>query len=200
VTAVALLAVALAVPDPAALARKVQASYERTTDLTAHFVQTYRYAAFGKSQVSKGVLKVKRPGRMRWDYQEPSPKTVAVVGSRLVQWEPEVEQAYVDEHFDASAMSAAVTFLLGTGSLVREFELGVDEEGWLRCTPRRPDPRVVSVSLQVGADGEVTATRVRDEQGNVNEIRFEGIRRNTGLPDAAFEVKIPEGARRLGAK
>jgi outer membrane lipoprotein carrier protein len=196
---VAVLALSLAAPDAAAVARRVQAFYEGTRDLEARFVQTYSYAGFGRSQVSKGILRVKKPGRLRWDYQEPAPKTVALVGSRLVQWEPEANQAFVDEHFDATAMSAAVTFLLGKGSLAREFDLSLDGEGWLSMRPRKPDPRVESIALEVGASGEVTATRVRDAQGNVNEIRLSEIRRNPGLPDGAFEVRIPEGARRMAA-
>lgn len=192
-----LAALALAAPDPAEVARKVQAFYERTADLEARFTQTYTHAAFGRRQESRGLLRVKKPGRLRWDYEAPAPKTVAVVGNRLVQWEPEARQAYVDERFDAGAMSAAVTFLLGRGSLAAEFELALDAEGWLRCTPRRPDPRVAAVLLRAGPTGEVTATRVVDAQGNVNEIRLEGIRRNAGLADAAFEVALPEGTRRL---
>src|SRR5512144_184364 len=70
--------------DALALVRKVQASYERTHDLSARFKQTYTYAGFGRRQVSSGVLLVKKPGMMRWDYQKPSPKTVAVKGNRLV--------------------------------------------------------------------------------------------------------------------
>jgi outer membrane lipoprotein carrier protein len=203
VPSVALLALALlsaAPADPAALAQRVQGYYERTADLSARFVQTYTYAAFGRQQVSRGLLRVKRPGKMRWDYREPAEKTIAVQGQRLVQWEPEVQQVYVDEHFDATAMSAAVTFLLGTGKLAQEFHLAVDEEGWLRCTPRKPDPRVASVSLQVGPQGQVAATRVRDEAGNLNEIRLEDVKRNAGLADGDFEVRIPAGATRMGGK
>jgi len=194
---VPLLALALAAPDATEVARRVQGFYEGTRDLEARFVQTYTYAAFGRKQVSRGTLRVKKPGRMRWDYREPERKTVALVGSRLVQWEPEANQAFVDDRFDATAMSAAVTFLLGTGSLAREFDLSLDPGGWLLLRPRKPDPRVESVALEVGASGEVTATRVRDAQGNVNEVRLSAIRRNAGLPDSAFEVTIPEGAHRL---
>jgi len=191
------LAALLAAPGPAEVAGRVQAFYERTADLEARFTQTYEYRAFGRRQESKGLLRVKKPGRMRWDYEAPAKKTVAVVGSRLTQWEPEANQAYLDERFDASAMSAAVTFLLGKGSLAREFDLSLDAEGWLLCRPKKPDPRVETVALQVGASGEVTATRVTDAQGNVNEVRFSGLRRNLGLADSAFEVALPEGTRRL---
>jgi outer membrane lipoprotein carrier protein len=63
--------------------------------------------------------------------------------------------------------------------------------------PKEEDPRVDSIALTVGADGEVRATRVVDGAGNVNEIRFEKVKRNAGLPDAAFEVKLPKDVRRI---
>lgn len=186
-------------PEAAALARKVQGAYERTRDLEAHFEQIYTYAGFGRRQVSKGTLLVKKPGMMRWDYASPSRKTIAVKGSRLVQFEPEENQAYVDEQFDATAMSAAVTFLLGKGDLAKEFDLAVDGSGALLLRPREPDPRVESIALTVGGQGEVLATRVVDGTGNVNEIKFEDVRRNAGLSDAAFDVKLPKDSRRIAA-
>ncbi len=193
-------------PDPAGpaqagdgrdLARAVQAFYERTRDLEAGFVQTYRYAAGGRRQVSRGTLRVKKPGRMRWDYQSPERKTVAVVGSRLVQWEPEANQVYRDDHFDATAMSAAVTFLLGQGKLESEFHVSSGGPGQLVLRPRKADPRVESVTLTVGPQGQVTATRVEDGQGNVNQVALEQIRRNVGLQDSDFEVQVPKDAHRI---
>jgi outer membrane lipoprotein carrier protein len=186
-------------PDPAAaaVAAKVQAFYDHTKDLTARFRQTYTYAGFGRKQVSTGRLSVKKPGMMRWDYEKPEPKTVAVKGSRLVQWEPEANQVYVDERFDSTALSAAVTFLLGKGDLVKEFVPSLDPAGVLLLTPRAPDPRVASVALTVNAEGQVEATRVVDGSGNVNEIRFEEVRRNVGLADGAFEVKLPPNVHRV---
>ena len=187
-------------PDPAAeLARKVQGFYEATRDLEARFEQTYTYAGFGRRQVSSGTLRVKKPGMMRWDYEKPAAKTVAVKGSRLVQYEPEENQAYVDEKFDASAMSAAVTFLLGKGDLAREFRLATGEGGTLVLRPREPDPRVESIALTVGPSGEVTATRVVDGAGNANEVKLTAVRRNPGLPESAFDVKLPKDVRRVDA-
>ena len=182
-----------------ALAAKVQAYYEKTKDLEARFVQTYTYAAFGRRQVSSGRFAVKKPGRLRWDYEKPEEKVVVVNGKKLVQWEPAAHQAYVDERFDATAMSAAVSFLLGEGKLASEFTLAVDGEGRLLLTPRSEDPRVESIALTVGPAGEVNASRVVDGSGNVNEVVFTDLRRNGGLPDARFEVKIPPDAQRVKA-
>ena len=177
----------------------MQTYYEGTRDLEARFEQSYTYAGFGRRQVSSGTLRVKKPGMMRWDYEKPAPKTIAVKGSRLVQFEPEEHQAYVDEKFDASAMSAAVTFLLGKGDLAREFSLSLGEGGTLLLRPKEADPRVESIALSVGGSGEVTATRVVDGAGNVNEIKLTGVRRNPGLAESAFEVKLPKDVRRIEA-
>jgi len=180
-----------------ALAREVQTYYERTKDLEARFVQTYTYASFGKSQTSRGTLRVKKPGKLRWDYLEPTPKTIVVNGPRLVQYEPDANQAYVDEHFDATALSAAVTFLLGKGSLAKEFALSSTAPGRLVLTPRQADGRVREVVLTVGEGGQVTATRVVDGSGNVNELTFEGLKRNVGLKDDLFVLELPKDVHRV---
>ncbi len=178
--------------------KRVQAFYERTRDLTAAFTQTYTYAGLGRRAVSTGTLRVKKPGLLRWDYATPTRKTIAVTGSRLTQYEPEEGQAYVDEKFDATAMSAAVTFLLGTGDLNREFEPSLGEGGALVLVPRQPDPRVARITLTTGPDGEVLATAVVDGAGNVNQLAFSALKRNAGLTEADFQVALPKDVRRIG--
>ena len=119
-----------------------------------------------------------------------------MTGTRLVQFEPEENQALVDERFDASAMSAAVTFLLGKGDLLKEFVPALGDDGALRLTPRVPDPRVARVTLTVGADGEVTGTAVLDGSGNENRLDLRGPEaqpgaRGRGLPGGAPGQRAP---------
>ncbi len=185
-------------PSAVELTRKVQAFYEKTRDLEAAFTQTYVYGGLGRKLSSTGTLKVKKPGLMRWDYQSPTVKVVAVTGKRLVQYEPEEQQAWVDEAFDATALTAAVAFLLGTGDLARDFTPSLGEGGALVLRPKAADPRVARISFTVGPDGEVLATTVVDGAGNENRLAFSAIMRNGGLADAAFEVKLPKGTRRVG--
>jgi outer membrane lipoprotein carrier protein len=201
-TAMLALLLALSVAAPAepptaseaqALVRKVQAHYDQTKDLRAKFQQTYTYSGFGRKQTSSGELLVKKPGMMRWEYKKPAPKVVVVKGSRLVQYEPEENQAYVDERFDASGMSAALTFLLGKGDLEKEFDVAVRPGGTLVLRPKVEDPRVESIELVAGPEGQILVTRVIDGSSNVNEIRLEDVKRNVGLADGAFELELPKG-------
>jgi len=117
-----------------------------------------------------------------------------------VQYEPEENQAYVDEAFDASAMSAAITFLVGKGELAREFDLSLDGAGALVLKPKVEDPRVATIVLVAGASGEVTETRVRDGAGNENRVVFQEIRVNRGLSDSDFEVKLPKDVHRVSPR
>ncbi|HYD41830.1 MAG TPA: outer membrane lipoprotein carrier protein LolA [Anaeromyxobacter sp.] len=202
-----LLALAVAAPaeppppptasEAQALVRKVQAHYDQTKDLRAKFQQTYTYSGFGRRQTSSGELLVKKPGMMRWEYRKPAPKVVVVKGTRLVQYEPDENQAYVDERFDASGMSAALTFLLGKGDLEKEFDVSVRPGGTLVLRPKVEDPRVESIELVAGPEGQILVTRVVDGSNNVNEIRLEDVRRNVGLPDSAFELELPKGVLRM---
>jgi outer membrane lipoprotein carrier protein len=188
---------AAAPPDAQALVQKVQSFYERTKDVQAKFQQIYTYSGFGRKQLSSGTLLVKKPGMMRWEYEKPAKKVVVVKGNRLVQYEPEENQAYVDEHFDSSGMSAALTFLLGKGDLAKDFEVSASGGGTLVLRPRVEDPRVDRIELVAAPDGQITATRVWDGADNLNEIRLEDVRRNTGIPDSAFDLKLPAGVTRL---
>ena len=66
-------------PSPAeALARRIEARHRGVRDLTARFVQTYRSGALGREVVEKGVLSLKPPSRMRWEYRDPGEEDVRV--------------------------------------------------------------------------------------------------------------------------
>ena len=58
----------LAEASPAeSLVRRLEAHQARVGDLTARFVQTYRSGVLGREVVERGVLSIKRPGRMLWE-------------------------------------------------------------------------------------------------------------------------------------
>ena len=56
------------------LVERLEAHHARTTDLVARFTQSYRSGMLGREVVERGVLSVKRPGRMRWEYKDPEEK------------------------------------------------------------------------------------------------------------------------------
>ena len=93
-----LLAGLLAQPAAAkGLIERMEERTRRTTSLTAEFVQTYRSAALGREQVERGTLKIKRPGRMLWEYREPERKTFLSDGKAFYFYVPAERQVIVRE-------------------------------------------------------------------------------------------------------
>ena len=58
--------------DVHALAAKIDQHYDHLRTLEARFTETYSGA--GMNRTESGTLFLKRPGRMRWDYDQPRPK------------------------------------------------------------------------------------------------------------------------------
>src|SRR4029453_6005494 len=78
---IAILLAALALPAETdaslaqSLVRRLEERQSRAQDMTARFVQSYRSGVLGKEIVERGVVRLKRPGRMLWEYKDPEKKT-----------------------------------------------------------------------------------------------------------------------------
>ena len=195
-----LLILAISLGAPAAvetpadqLLRRVEERNRRTVDLTARFVQSYRSGVLGHEIVESGSLSVKRPGRMRWEYEEPEIKTFVADGQSFYFYVPADRQVIVQSQ--SGQRGVAVTLLSGDGSLSADFEaeLPTRGEGRLRLTPREPDPDVREVLVDVGPDGEILAIEVLDIQANRSRYEFYDTKTNVGLPESLFSFEIPEG-------
>jgi outer membrane lipoprotein carrier protein len=187
--------------DARQVAVKLQAVYEGTRDFKAAFQQEYTSAALGRRKASSGFVYVKKPGRMRWDYKEPSPKHFVADGKALYVYDPELEQVMVDRSFSGSELSTAVTFLWGKGNLLEEFEVSFSTRAELQggdayvleLKPRK-SARFRKLWFAVEKDSfRVLRTLVEDPGGNLNRITFSKMATNVGLEDAAFVFEIPKG-------
>jgi outer membrane lipoprotein carrier protein len=52
--------------------KRLQARYEKTKDLQADFMQRTTIEGFERPMTSSGKVYIKKPGRLRWNYLEPS--------------------------------------------------------------------------------------------------------------------------------
>jgi outer membrane lipoprotein carrier protein len=199
-----LLALLIAAPakDPArGIARRVQAFYAQTKDFSASFHQRYTYVAIGRTEDSEGVVRVKKPGLVRWDYAKPEKRTLYLQGKTLWIWRPDDQEAQVKRDFGGDQLSSAFTFLWGKGDLLKEFSPkavavppGLPEGDALELTPLKPTPGVEKLLFVVGKDGQVLASVVTNPQSDVNQIVFSEAKIDQGLPDSLFQFAPPQGA------
>ena len=183
-------------PGPAdELARRIEERHRRASDLTAHFVQTYRSGVLGREIVERGELSMKRPGRMRWEYKDPEKKLFVSNGKTFYFYVPADRQVMVREQAGERGVTALL--LSGKGDILDHFEAALEEGAAgrqrLRLTPRKRDAEVDSVLLEVDQTAQIRGIEVMDVQGNHSRFRFEEIRENVGLSDKLFRFDIPSG-------
>jgi outer membrane lipoprotein carrier protein len=181
------------------LVHRVQAFYEKAHDLSARFVQTYENRAFHQTLQSEGRFVFKKPGMIRFDYEKPEPKFFVVKHDQIITYSPAAQQAMTGT-FHADQLSASVTFLFGKGDLAAEFKVtkadrpDLGQGTALQLVPKKPDPRFDRLFLVIDPKSdEVRESLVIDGSGNENRFVFSDVKVNGGVPESAFEVKLPEG-------
>ena len=183
-------------PSPAeALARRIETRHRGVRDLTARFVQTYRSGALGREVVEKGVLSLKPPSRMRWEYREPEKKTFVSDGKTSFFYVPADRQVIRRETSDSRDLPAML--LSGHADIVGTFDVALETGPAglqrLRLTPRKPEPEIEQLYVDVDAGDRIRAILVLDAQGNRSQFAFEDIRENVGLDDRLFRFEVPRG-------
>jgi outer membrane lipoprotein carrier protein len=178
------------------LVKKLEAHHARTADLVARFTQSYRSGMLGREVVERGVVSVKRPGRMRWEYKDPEAKLFVSDGKTFYFYVPADRQVIVSEQDEGRSLAARL--LSGRGGLLDEFDASLEEpleEGVfrLRLAPRRPQADVERAILDVEPSGSIRSILLEDVQGNRTRFRFEAVRENTGLRDSLFRFDVPAG-------
>ncbi len=178
------------------LLHRIEQRNARTVDLVARFSQSYRSGILGREITERGIVFIKRPGRMRWEYEDPERKLFVSDGRTFYFYVPADKQVIVSEQDQQRSLAARL--LYGKGGLALEFLAVLDEpleEGVvrLRLEPRREQPDLERAFVDVEPSGRIRAILLEDVQGNRTRFRFDGVRENTGLKDELFRFEVPKG-------
>ena len=182
--------------------RDVEAAYGRMTDLRAEFTQNAFNKSLNQTIPAQGIVYLKKGGKLRWEYKEPTPQEIVSDGKKLWVYTPALGQVNVGEATEALAGPAG-SFLAGLGRLRAEFAVRFlnpaeprDGEGnWvLDLTPKRPLPTLARLVLSMDAKTwELRRAVVYDQFENTVTMRFTKVAINSGLPDRLFTFEAPKG-------
>jgi len=194
-----LLAVAITALQPAdsasELTRRLEAHLKSLSDETARFVQTYRSGALAREIVERGVLSLKPPGRMLFEYKDPEKKTFVSDGERSYFYVPADRQVTVRSL--SGERSVLATLLSGRAAISEQFNVAFDTAApgakRLLLTPKEADPEVQRVLLELDEGLRIRRIDILDAQGNDTDFRFDDIKENVGLPDRLFRFDVPRG-------
>ncbi len=186
--------------DIHAIAGKVDQRYDRIHTLEAQFTETY--AGAGMSRTESGTLLLKKPGRMRWNYDQPRPKLFLTDGQNAWFYVPGERQARTMPVKQLDDLRSPLRYLLGKTRLEKELvglSLAPDEKPMnsadvvLRGVPKGMGDRVSQTLLEVAPDGLIVRIVVDELDGSKTEFRFLQQKENVELPDQQFRFAPPAG-------
>lgn len=198
----ALAAPAAAAPTLDEAVNALEQAQRRVTDLKAPFRQAALNKALNQTVEARGTLYLKKPGRLRWEYQTPTPQEIVSDGTRLWIYTPELKQVNVSAA-PAVLVGPAGSFLQGLGQVREHFEprflnpaQPTDADGLvvLDLVPKRPQPLMTRLIVSVDPRSWLVRQAViHDELGNTVTVRFGDAVVNSGLSDSLFVFVPPPG-------
>ena len=178
----------------------LQAKYQRLNSLQADFTQNY-VAPGERLRRESGRLQIKKPGKMRWDYNAPEAKTYVADGKVMFEYIPAQRMATRTSVKDSNDWRTPFLFLLGRGNLRRDFaRIEFVGEAPVRAGNRvlRMLPKQASDLREVFLEVDPSTfalTRISFlRTGNVRiDFLLSNVQENINLPDTLFSFKPPAG-------
>src|SRR5438093_5381641 len=175
--------------------REVEGVYGRMTDLKADFTQTAFNKSLNQTIPATGKVYLKKGGKLRWEYAEPTPQQIVSDGKTIWIYTPTLNQVNTGPAPEALAGPAG-SFLSGLGRLREHFAVRLlnpaqpkDAEGnvVLDLTPKQPLPTLQRLILAFDPNGwRLRKAVVYDQFENTVTMQFTNLAINSGLADKPF--------------
>ena len=184
-------------PLSGADARKVVADYIKTvSSFRASFWQILRDESGELIEEESGEFWLKRPGRFRWHYVDPSVRQIVASSNEVWMYDADLDQVTV-RALTGELEQTPAALLVGELSALDNY----------RITGRRLSAAHTEISLEpLSGKGDFetvtldftndvfSGLELMDRFGQRTEIVFTNIKINPGLEDKLFLFAIPDGA------
>ncbi len=171
-----------------------------TRSATGTFKQTVHAASGRQPQQASGRFAFQRPGKFRWEYEQPYPQLLVSDGKTLWSWDPDLNQATVNK-LDAALGNTPAAILSGGGMVEDNFQLteagASDGLSWVQAIPLQPDSSFESMRMGFSG-GMLQRMELRDNFGQMTQIIFSGVAADVTLDAKTFRFDMPAGADVIG--
>ena len=176
------------------------ASAQTATDTLQQFFsdfsQTVQNSQLSSMERASGKLWIQRPGKFRWNYQNPYMQEIVSDGNKIWIYDADLEQVTVKQ-VNATLGQTPALLLSGTKPLNETFkimEIGKMENlNWVELTPKDPDAGFTGIRL--GFNGKTLEEMLmQDNLGQITRLTFKNLILNSKLDPALFNFVAPAGA------
>lgn len=166
------------------------------TSATGEFTQTMMTETGqldGAAQ--RGTFSFERPGKFKWNVQQPYEQLTLSDGKQLYQYDPDLAQVIV-RGVDESVGASPAAILFGSGELDDSFNVTSRSESdgvsWLRAQPRSPDAGFAHVDIGF-QNGIPVRLLLLDSFGQTSRIDLNNMVTNPELAPDEFTFTPPDG-------
>lgn len=182
------------------IAQAVDDHYNRLRSLQADFTEIYR--GNGLNRTESGILWLKKPRKMRWQYRSPREKLFVSDGRNAWFYVMGERQARREPAQKLEDLRSPLSFLLGKTKLEKELrglsvasDLAPLDRGntLLRGIPRGMEGRVSQVLLELTGEDQIVRIVLEEVDGSITEYRFSKQEENVTVGDEQFRFTPPPG-------
>ena len=180
------------------LARKVDEHYNHLQSLKTNFVE--QYDGLGQHRSESGVMMLRKPGRMRWEYSSTPGKVFVLDGKYAWFYAPGDTQVQRRSQSQLDDLRSPLRFLLGHTKIESELQglslaAGPNGSYKLSGVPKGQQQRIAKLSLDVTAAGTITGIEIHEGDGAETRFSFTNEEPNAKIPEITFHFAPPAGVR-----
>ena len=184
-------------PDLNTLLKSIEHRYNSAKTLQVHFTESY--SVDGRSrQAESGELTLRKPGRMRWDYSEPSGKLFVSDGKDVYLYTPNAHRVEKAKLKASEDLRAPLAFLLGKLDFAKEFKdfemkpEGADE--LIIAKAKNNKLPYEKVQMLITPSDEIERLVVNGPDLSMLTFQFKDEKLNPPVDDSMFKFQMPPGA------
>jgi outer membrane lipoprotein carrier protein len=187
-------------PDARQVAARIDARYNSMKSLRADFTEIYSGGGIRRSE--SGILWIKKPSKMRWEYVSPQKKIFVTDGATAWFYVPGERQARRTTVKKLDDLRSPLRYLLGRTKLEKELhglslapDVPPETAGnvVLRGIPVGMEERISQVLLESDGQGWLRRIVMEELDGSRTEFRLEKQRENVVASSAEFSFQPPAG-------
>jgi len=189
---------AWALSDQLETVKAIQKNYELVQTLKANFEQKAFVKMLNRTEITRGTVQIKKPGKMKWVYSSPDPQVLISDQKNLWLYAPEEEEVTKIPIENVYSSNTPALFLAGQGILTDIFnvvQVLTEKDKFVAVfTPKEVENSLSRLVLRANKNNyQITGATVYDRLGNKTSIKFRSIRINEKIPESVFNFEVPAG-------
>lgn len=172
----------------------VQTKLSEIHTLDARFTQTVA-TKHGVASRTTGTLALSRPGRFRWQTQQPTEQIVVADGQRVWIYDKDLEQVAVRKQTQTLGAAGALFLSQSTQAIGRDFTVTYSQSDHTETfilqakSSKANFERVILVFHKQ----QLASIALDDQLGQHTTVTFKQVRINHSEPASLFTLKVPAG-------